>query len=67
MPYIKLRTYWYDFRGIDNNFKMYSKAQYIVLDFVNLFSDVYVDPSSSIIQGYCIDTIHSPKMLISHF
>lgn len=60
MPYIKLRTYWYDFRGIDNNFKMYSKAQYIVLDSVNMFSDVYEDLSSLIMQSYCID-IHTKE------
>lgn len=60
MPYIKLRTYWYDFRGIDNNFKMYSKAQYIVLDSVNMFSDVYESTSSLIMQSYCID-IHTKE------
>lgn len=40
MSYIKLRTYWEEYQGIRGSI-MYSKAQYIVIDSINGFSDVY--------------------------
>lgn len=55
MSYIKLRTHWMDFSGNKNNFPILSKAQYIVINSINGFSDVYEDPRSLVMYGYCID------------
>jgi len=53
--YVKLRTYWIDFVGNHNKYPIKSKAQYIVIDSVNGFSDIYEDPHSLIRQAYCLD------------
>lgn len=55
MSYVKLKTYWIDFVGNYNKSPIKSKAQYIVIDSVNSFSDIYENPHSLIRQGYCLD------------
>lgn len=55
MSYIKLRTYWYDFKNCKDHCPICSKAQYIVIDSINGFSDVYEDTNSLIRQAYCLD------------
>lgn len=55
MSYVKLRTYWIDFVGSHNKYPIKSKAQYVIIDSVNGFSDIYEDPHSLIRQGYCLD------------
>ena len=55
MSYIKLRTYWIDFSGYKKIYPILSKAQYIVIDSINGFSDIYEDPRSITMRGYCLD------------
>lgn len=55
MGYVKLRTYWIDFVGSHNKDPIKSKAQYVIIDSVNGFSDIYEDPHSLIRQAYCLD------------
>lgn len=67
MSYVKLRTYWIDFVGNHNKYPIKSKAQYIVIDSVNGFSDIYEDPHSLIRQAYCLDIDtkeHETKTLV---